>query len=60
MAVSAAQAATATTRCHWLKHYNHTRPHSGIANRPPISRVHDLRVQEQLVSFSDRGGPGRN
>ena len=32
-------------------------PTPGIANRPPISRVHDLRVQEQLVSFSDRGGP---
>ena len=30
---------------HWLKHYNHTRPHSGIANRPPISRIHNLREQ---------------
>ena len=31
---------------HWLKHYNHTRPHSGIGNRPPISRVHNLRGQD--------------
>jgi hypothetical protein len=23
------------TEPHWLKHYNHTRPHSGIGNRPP-------------------------
>jgi transposase InsO family protein len=23
----------------WLNHYNTTRPHSGIGNRPPISRV---------------------
>jgi transposase InsO family protein len=28
---------------HWLKHYNHTRPHSSIAGRPPISRVHNVR-----------------
>ena len=26
----------------WLDHYNHRRPHSAIANRPPISRVHNL------------------
>jgi transposase InsO family protein len=31
---------------HWLTHYNHTRPHSGIGNRPPISRVHNLREQD--------------
>ena len=24
---------------HWLEHYNRTRNHSGIGNRPPISRV---------------------
>jgi transposase InsO family protein len=24
---------------HWLMHYNTTRPHSGIGNRPPISRI---------------------
>jgi transposase InsO family protein len=28
---------------HWLEHYNQRRPHSGIGNRPPISRVHNLR-----------------
>lgn len=33
-------------RPHWLKHYNTTRPHSGIENRPPISRVHNLRGQD--------------
>ena len=26
---------------HWLRHYNHSRPHSAIGNRPPITRVHD-------------------
>jgi transposase InsO family protein len=31
---------------HWLKHYNTRRPHSGIENRPPISRVHNLRGQD--------------
>jgi transposase InsO family protein len=31
---------------HWLTHYNHNRPHSGIGNRPPISRVHNLRGQD--------------
>jgi transposase InsO family protein len=31
---------------HWLQHYNTRRPHSGIANRPPISRVHNLRGQD--------------
>jgi transposase InsO family protein len=28
---------------HWLDHYNHRRPHSAIGNRPPISRVHNVR-----------------
>jgi transposase InsO family protein len=28
---------------HWLDHYNHTRPHSSIGDRPPISRVHNVR-----------------
>jgi len=28
---------------HWLDHYNHQRPHSSIGDRPPISRVHNLR-----------------
>jgi transposase InsO family protein len=28
---------------HWLDHYNRTRPHSSISDRPPISRVHNLR-----------------
>ena len=28
---------------HWLEHYNHTRPHSSIGDRPPISRVHNVR-----------------
>jgi transposase InsO family protein len=27
---------------HWLRYYNHNRPHSSIGDRPPISRVHDL------------------
>jgi transposase InsO family protein len=26
---------------HWLKHYNTTRPHSSIGDRPPITRVHN-------------------
>jgi transposase InsO family protein len=30
---------------HWLEHYNNHRPHSGIGNRPPISRVHNLTGQ---------------
>jgi transposase InsO family protein len=28
---------------HWLDHYNRTRPHSSLGDRPPISRVHNLR-----------------
>jgi transposase InsO family protein len=31
---------------HWLDHYNTRRPHSGIGNQPPISRVHNLRGQD--------------
>jgi transposase InsO family protein len=31
---------------HWLEHYNTRRPHSGIGNRPPISRIHNLRGQD--------------
>jgi transposase InsO family protein len=31
---------------HWLEHYNTRRPHSGIGNRPPISRVHNLCGQD--------------
>jgi transposase InsO family protein len=27
---------------HWLDHYNRHRPHSSLAGRPPISRVHNL------------------
>ena len=27
---------------HWLTHYNTRRRHSGIGNRPPISRVHEV------------------
>jgi transposase InsO family protein len=30
---------------HWLRYYNERRRHTGIANRPPISRVHNLRGQ---------------
>ena len=28
---------------HWLDNYNHRRPHSSLGDRPPISRVHNLR-----------------
>ncbi len=28
---------------HWLQHYNTTRPHSSLGDRPPISRVHNVR-----------------
>jgi transposase InsO family protein len=31
---------------HWLAHYNTRRPHSGIGNQPPLSRVHNLRGQD--------------
>src|SRR6266849_128454 len=28
---------------HWLDHYNRDRPHSSLGDRPPISRVHNVR-----------------
>jgi transposase InsO family protein len=28
---------------HWLVHYNRRRPHSSLGDRPPISRVHNVR-----------------
>jgi transposase InsO family protein len=28
---------------HWLDHYNRQRPHSSLGDRPPISRVHNVR-----------------
>jgi transposase InsO family protein len=28
---------------HWLDHYNTRRPHSSLRDRPPISRVHNVR-----------------
>jgi transposase InsO family protein len=28
---------------HWLDHYNRRRPHSSLSDRPPISRVHNVR-----------------
>jgi len=28
---------------HWLNHYNRTRPHSSLGDKPPISRVHNVR-----------------
>ena len=31
---------------HWLEHYNTTRRHSAIGNRPPISRVRDVLRQD--------------
>jgi len=31
---------------HWLNHYNTRRPHSSLGNRPPISRVHNVRRQD--------------
>jgi transposase InsO family protein len=31
---------------HWLDHYNQTRPHSSLGGQPPISRVHNLRGQD--------------
>ena len=31
---------------HWLNHYNTTRPHSSLGDRPPISRVHNVRRQD--------------
>jgi transposase InsO family protein len=31
---------------HWLRYYNEQRPHSGIGDRPPTSRVHNLSGQD--------------
>jgi transposase InsO family protein len=31
---------------HWLDHYNTRRPHSSLGGQPPISRVHNLRGQD--------------
>jgi transposase InsO family protein len=31
---------------HWLSYYNERRPHSSIGDRPPISRVRNLRGQD--------------
>lgn len=31
---------------HWVRYYNERRPHSGIGDRPPISRVHDVSGQD--------------
>jgi transposase InsO family protein len=31
---------------HWLNHYNTRRPHSSLGDRPPISRVHNVRRQD--------------
>ena len=31
---------------HWLDHYNRRRPHSSLGDRPPISRVHNVRGQD--------------
>jgi transposase InsO family protein len=31
---------------HWLEHYNTQRPHSSLGGLPPISRVHNLRGQD--------------
>ena len=31
---------------HWLRHYNEHRPHSSLAGRPPISRVHNVPRQD--------------
>jgi transposase InsO family protein len=28
---------------HWLEHYNRRRPHSSLGDRPPLSRVHNVR-----------------
>ena len=34
--------ARAAALTHWLRHYNHGRPHSSLAGRPPISRATNL------------------
>lgn len=32
----------ASALSHWLRYYNERRPHSALAGRPPISRVHNV------------------
>lgn len=31
---------------HWLNHYNTRRPHSSLGGQPPISRIHNVRGQD--------------
>jgi len=31
---------------HWLTHHNERTPHSSIGGQPPISRIHNLRGQD--------------
>jgi transposase InsO family protein len=31
---------------YWLDHYNRQRPHSSLGGQPPLSRVHNLRGQD--------------
>ena len=31
---------------HWLSYYNQRRPHSSLAGRPPINRVHNVPRQD--------------
>jgi transposase InsO family protein len=31
---------------HWLDYYNHHRPHSSLGGQPPISRIHNVRRQD--------------
>jgi transposase InsO family protein len=38
--------ARAAALTHWLSHYNHGRPHSSLAGRPPISRATNLLRQD--------------
>jgi hypothetical protein len=45
--------ARATALTHWLSHYNTTRNHSDIGNRPPITRVRNWpRQNTQLVDLA--------
>jgi hypothetical protein len=30
----------------WLRYYNRRRPHTSLSDRPPISRVHQVRGQD--------------
>ena len=31
---------------HWLRHYNQRRPHSSLGGLPPLSRIHNVRGQD--------------